>query len=282
MGMSLELIDGRIWANTSGSNAGNHGAIILEDEILLVDAGMFHTVSLEIRDFLENKFELPIRKLLLTHYHRDHVFGAQAFGNAEMISSIPTRRGCLQNLETHWKMDNILEEAEKIKDDRPLYYECVQDLKIKVPDVGFTGSAIFGKNDEIVFRHVGGHTAGSSIVIVEPEHIIYVGDLIFNGTFPYAGDPSCNPDDWISALEEIHKDDYLSVIPGHGAVCGNDEISEHIELLRELRSKIIQGISDGLTPTEFIEKGLVPDYHIAGAEGRVQSSVEKWFDFYRK
>ncbi len=279
--MAFEKVAGRIYADTTGANGGNHGVVVLNDEIIAVDAGMYHPRTSAMKRKLDEEFNLPIRKVLYTHYHSDHVFGAQAFDPSEKISSIPMRDICIKRMEDEWRREAILEYASEMKDSRPELWDAAQDLEIRLPDTAFKGDAIFGQNDDIVFRWVGGHTAGSSIVIVEPEHAVFTGDLIFHESFPYAGDPTCDPEDWITALKDLHATNYDEVIPGHGALCGTDGIKQQLDFLLEFRDAIKKGLSDGKSAEDFIKEGCVPDYYLDGAEWRIESSVAKWFEYYR-
>ena len=103
-----ELVDG-IFATDDGSNGGNHGAMILDNEIIMIDSGMIHPKSAITKNTLESKTGLPIRKLIFTHSHSDHVFGAQAFEPIEQICSGPMYRRCKANLESEWKHENIIQ-----------------------------------------------------------------------------------------------------------------------------------------------------------------------------
>ncbi|UCE10666.1 MAG: MBL fold metallo-hydrolase, partial [Candidatus Thorarchaeota archaeon] len=254
--MSLEQASGRVWADTSGLNGGNYGAIILSEEIIMVDSGMYHQVSKKTHEFMSDMFEPTVSKLVFTHSHRDHLFGAQAFREAARLSSQAMLEICLQNLKDQWDREKMLEEAKEIKESRPLYWEALQDLEILLPESTFTEPLELGEG--VTVKHVGGHTRGSSVVVVEPEHILFSGDLIFNKAFPYAGDPSCNPDRWIEVLEELLADQYNQIVPGHGKLCDDEAIEEHLDLLKTLRINVKESLVENLTVEEFIDRGLVP------------------------
>ena len=254
--MALKRIAERVYADTSGDNAGHYGAVVLGDEIVLVDSGLMHTKSLDVRKQLEQDHGLPINRMLLTHYHGDHIFGAQAFEPLTIISSPETKDICVENLKGRWRKETLLHDYSQVRNERPELWEALQDLKILVPSETFKNETTLGPKDDITMIHMGGHTAGSSIVVVEPEHVVFVGDLIFNRTFPYAGDPTCNPDKWIEALEEIVRRDFAEVIPGHGPLCEGSDVEDHLEFLRALRTSVKEALKDGVSEHEFIERAL--------------------------
>ncbi|MFW9967486.1 MAG: MBL fold metallo-hydrolase [Candidatus Thorarchaeota archaeon] len=276
--MALEKVTERVYADVTGENGGNFGAIVLDHEIIMVDSGMMHLKSAAAKDFLTSEFGLPITKILLTHHHSDHVFGAQAFEPMSFISSAKTRAICVDALDSRWSDGELKAWADEAKETRPELWESFQSLRVIIPDVAFDEELRFG--DDVVFRHIGGHTTGSSIVIVEPEHVLFIGDLLFNKSFPYAGDGSCNPDRWISGLEQIVADEYEIVIPGHGPLCGSVGITEQIEFLKKFRDLIKEALDEGLTSEQFIDENRMPDYYLEGAEHRVRISVQHWFSHY--
>ncbi|MFX1416922.1 MAG: MBL fold metallo-hydrolase [Promethearchaeota archaeon] len=280
--MALRRIAERVYADTSGDNAGHFGAIVLSDEIVLVDSGLMHTKSLYVRKQLEQEHGLSIKRMLLTHYHGDHIFGAQAFEPLTIISSPPTKDICEENLKGRWRRETLLHDYSQVRNERPDLWEAIQDLRILIPSETFKNEITLGPKDDITMTHMGGHTAGSSIVAVEPEHVVFVGDLIFNRTFPYAGDPTCNPDKWIEALEEIVRRDYVEVIPGHGPMCEGSDVEDHLEFLTALRTSVKDALKDGVSEHEFMERELDPDPTIDGRGDRLLSALTHWYSFYGK
>ncbi len=279
--MTLQKVSDRIYADTDGKNGGNLGAVILDDEVVMVDSGMVHNLSRKMHQYVDDTFGLPILKLVITHSHSDHVFGAQAFDPISIIGSANMRKICESNLSGQWKLDAIREYMKPVKDERPELWTSLDDLEIRLPDIVFDNRLILGRKQELTVQLVGGHTIGSSIVVIEPEHIAFVGDLIFNGSFPYAGDPTCDPDQWIIGLECIEAAEYEQIIPGHGSVCGQDEIARHLDFLSTLKERVKHALVEGLTPKKFLEKDLLPDHYAEGADRRGSSAVEHWFDFYK-
>ena len=278
--MTLQKIGDRILADVDGNNGGNFGAIVLDDQIVMIDSGMYHTVSSEIRRDLLEEYNLPITKLIFTHSHADHVFGAQAFEPISKIASLETFNRCKSNLKGDWTISAIRERAEGLKDERPEFWKSAQDIRICLPDVVFNDQLGLGSEQEVIIKKVGGHTSGTSIVIVEPEHVIFIGDLIFHEIFPYAGDPSCNPDEWISVLDEIIKEDYKYVIPGHGVLCDTKGVQDHLTLLQKIRDEVKSALSKGMNPQEFLDSGLLPGSDWEGFDHRSESTTQHWFAFY--
>jgi len=278
--MTLRKLVNGLFVDTDGTNGGNHGAVVLEDEVIMIDSGMIHPKSRVEKEFLEKETGLPILKLIFTHSHSDHVFGAQAFEPVSLIASLPMRKRCEENLENDWVLETLKKNYFPMKDDRPELWEAIQDLSIRLPDIVFKTHLFLGNNEEISVKLLGGHTAGSSTIISHPHNAIFIGDLIFNGQFPYGGDPTCDPDRWIMALEEVRTLGLETIIPGHGSVCGLNELEVYIGALMDLRANVEDATSSGMTVSDFIKEGLIPQDIADGAERFAERTLNHWFQFY--
>lgn len=274
-----KLHDG-MYVDTDETNGGNHGAIVLDNEVLMIDSGMIHTKSRTSRSYLETETGLSIKKLIFTHSHGDHVYGAQAFEPVLLISSEPMYKRCKVNLATEWKRDVILDRYSSAKEDRPELWEALQTLSIRVPDVVFDNMISIGDEKQVTAKLMGGHTSGSSIIISHECNTVFVGDLIFSGQFPYGGDYTCDPDRWIQALEEIHAAEYETIIPGHGPICNQNELEEYVEALSELKQSVKDAIKTGLSLESFINRQFIPTTLRSGFERFGEVTVKHWFDFY--
>lgn len=278
--MALRKLFDSIYVDTDGTNGGNHGAIAMDDEVLMIDAGMVHRKSRETRDFLESKTGLPIKKLIFTHSHSDHVFGAQAFEPVLLISSEPMYKRCRINLEHEWKSNVILERYFSVREERPDLWESLQTLLVRLPDITFDDSISIGDHKQVTAKLMGGHTSGSSIVIFEDCDVVFVGDLIFSGQFPYGGDNTCDPDRWILALEEIHAFGYKTIIPGHGPICNHHDLEKYTEALSELRQNVKDAVKIGLSVQSFIDREMIPGALKDGFDRFGPVTIEHWFNFY--
>jgi glyoxylase-like metal-dependent hydrolase (beta-lactamase superfamily II) len=243
---------------------------------------MAHTLTRVDYLSLKEEYQMPITSVVYTHSHGDHVLGGQAIESAKFYSSVPTDQRCRENLNSTWKRDVIINQYSPVKDERPHVWESLQDLSVKLPDVTFDDEMRIGSKKEILLKHVGGHTSGSSFVIDTTRNVIFVGDLIFNGQFPYAGDPSCNPEDWIDALQEVANSKHDYIVPGHGKICTQADVEHYIAMLQEFRTNIKTAVNDDLTPEEFINGDMYPKGWTEGIDRWGEVSVRHWFEFYER
>ena len=206
---------------------------------------------------------------------------AAGFEPVNIIASVPMQERCEKNLETEWKRASLLKRYSESKEERPELWNAVKTLSIRVPKITFRDKISLGKNNEITVKLLGGHTSGSSIVIAHPQKAIFVGDLIFSGQFPYGGDQTCNPDDWIEALEEVSNIGYETIIPGHGPVCGINELEEYTHALRDLRDVVKNAILFGTSKEQIVDQGQIPKPLQSSFERFGNVTLDHWLNFYR-
>ena len=149
-----------------------------------------------------------------------------------------------------------------------------------MPDLSFDDEISFGSNKQVIAKVLGGHTSGSAIVMCHDLNAVFVGDLIFGGQFPYGGDPTCNPDQWIRSLKEVSSKQYETIIPGHGPVCGQQDLDEYIEALDELKQNIKDALETGISIESFIDHERVPMALKKGFERFGVVTLEHWFNYY--
>jgi glyoxylase-like metal-dependent hydrolase (beta-lactamase superfamily II) len=126
-----------------------------------------------------------------------------------------------------------------------------------------------------------GHTDCSAIIHIPDEKIIFAGDLLFAKTFPWAGDPTADPNQWIESFQKILKMDIDTIIPGHGPISGKEEIRIQLEWFKKTLDEMKQLISEGVTREEIITyEGYKEFYESTG--DRRERSLSHWYDVLKR
>ncbi|MHA2393960.1 MAG: MBL fold metallo-hydrolase [Promethearchaeota archaeon] len=267
----LESITPHTVANTTGEGRGNAGGLALRNFCIAIDSTMYVKTGEILRNTLENKFNLPVKFLVITHYHGDHIFGIKSFKDVCVLSSELTSKIML-NEETKSRYQVFIKDLAK---EGPIG----EDIEYIVPTLLFTDKIIIQDEDlHIEIFHTGGHTAGSSFISFPYEKVVFTGDLIFEDTFPYAGDPSCNPELLIKALQKMYDLNSDIYIPGHGPILkGADSLKRHIKFYEDLKNIIKDAISENLDSAKI----SVPDTFGEPDENRRNMTVNTWLNFYK-
>jgi cyclase len=215
-----ELADGvYAWIQAvGGTGVSNAGVIVDDDGITVVDTLM---VRSQWEPFAAAVAELdrPVKRVLLTHAHIDHVGGTQAFRNAMVLGSPATSALLDQPMPVEAYKHYMAAFAEEFDDlaelgTRPVSH-IVQDAAQLTPRI-----EVFPAS---------GHTAGDVMALVADCDVLFAGDLCFFGVTPLAfqGDPAT----WADVLDAV-ADLADVIVPGHGPVGGPDDVREIQAYLR--------------------------------------------------
>ncbi len=157
--------------------------------------------------------------------------------------------------------------------------EWVDEVEFILPSLLFQERLdVLDPQTSVEFHHSGGHTSCSVFAYLPQEKVLFAGDLIFAGRFPYAGDPTGDPEHWLTALRVWSNYDIEYVIPGHGALGDSGLIREQLDFLEALKTNTLSAITAGKTPGEIDIPAPFSgeDKH----EGHVKSTLERWFNYY--
>jgi len=267
----LESITPLTVANTTGEGRGNAGGLSLRNFCIAIDSTMYVKTGELLRKNMESQFGVPVKYLALTHYHGDHIFGLKVFKDVCILSSEMTSKIML-NDETQSRYQVFIK---NLANEGPIG----EGIEYIIPTLLFTDKLIIQDDDlHIEIHHTGGHTSGSSFISFPHENVVFAGDLIFENTFPYAGDPTCDPELLISALKNMQDINADIYIPGHGPVMkGASSLDRHIDFYNDFRNTIKDAIKDDI-PTEKIN---IPDTFGEPDEGRKNMTVNHWLNFYK-
>ncbi|MBN1814285.1 MAG: MBL fold metallo-hydrolase [Anaerolineae bacterium] len=272
----LEQVSGRTTAIIDqGGLHSNAGAVALDSFIVAIDPTMIPAAARAFRQKLERQFSLPVKFLLVTHYHADHVFGVAPFKDTCVIGSIELTANILKRKDADWSP----EARERWKQSNPEDADLLDGVEILIPTLGFRDRLEIRDGDQVVeLCHTGGHTDCSAYVYVPHERVLFAGDLMFAKGFPYAGDPTCDPDRWMGAFRELLSLDFVKLVPGHGPVVGRDEVEKHLAFFEALRDATQEAIGAGEGP-DAIE---VPEFYGLGEQDAWvrKATLEHWYAFY--
>jgi len=190
------------------------GIIVGTNWAVAIDTLSSPKETLEIRDFVEQEFQVPVRYVINTHYHADHSWGNCFFPGALVIS----HSLCREYLQTQGIPS--LEEARK-------HDNAFQKSKIVLPHVTFSEGELMLKVDKKQLRMITlpGHSSDGIGVLVEQDRVLFAGDIFM--PIPYLGDG--NIEEMIASFKKIQGMSLENVVQGHGEVILRGEVNSRAD-----------------------------------------------------
>lgn len=218
------------------------GAIICPSWAVVVDTLALPEETLEIRDFIEQEIQVPVRYVIDTHYHADHSWGNCLFPGSMVIA----HSLCREWLDTRGR--ESLEAARR----QSIAY---RQIKIVLPHLTFSEGTLglrVGKKT-LALVPLPGHSADNVGVLVEEDRVLFAGDVFM--PLPYIVDG--NVDDMIASLKKIGKMGLENVIQGHGDIVLRGEVEgairDNLNYLSAIR-KSVRKASRRKYPMDLLEE----------------------------
>ncbi len=213
---------------------GNLGVSIGDDAVFVID-DQYAPMTPKITAAIKALTDKPVQFVLNTHWHGDHTGGNENFGKAGSL--IVAHENVRKRLST----DQFIQLFKMTVPASP---------KAALPVVTFTSDLTFHLNgDEIFVFHVPkAHTDGDAIVIFRNSNVIHMGDLFFNGWYPFIDTSSGGtPDGVIAAVDRALAlaDDKTRIIPGHGPVCGKADLKAYRDMLATVNGRVKAMMKEG-------------------------------------
>jgi cyclase len=233
--MGIEPITKNVYANVEWDGS-NVACIDTTEGVVLVDTPMLPKDIAQWKQFVLGLNPKGIKYIVATHTHFDHIMGCNQLGGAVIMhqtgrASLFGEDATLRESMAGMGPNRTDEEVEFILSEPLVPSEITMNERLTL-NLGET---------TLELHHVGGHSVDSLMVYAVEDRILMPGDNITSGRHPYKGRACFS--DWIRALEYMDTFRVDTVIPGHGEVCGKDEIQRFIDYLRglwNLTSKLVK------------------------------------------
>ena len=228
---------------------GNIGVLVGEDGALLIDS-MFAELEQKIKTAISELSDRPVRYLLNTNWHYDHVRGNVSFAKdgATILAHEKTRER-MATEQYHPFFDMKL----------PAYPPA------SLPAITFTDSATLHFNGEEVraFHIEAAHSDSDLAFFFRKANVLHTGDLYFCAGYPFIDyNHGGGVNGMIAAAGKLIGmiDEDTKVIPGHGPLSNREGLVEYQQMLMTVRDRVAQQIKEGKTLEEITASKPTSDF----------------------
>jgi cyclase len=268
-------------AKNGGHAISNAGIIDLGDETLIFDAFMTVQAAEDLKKAAQELTGHPVKYVVNSHYHNDHIGGNQVFDGATIISTYRTRDliaeyqpGEIEDgktnaaaiLQTYKDKDvskmsgHALDEHNMWKGYFEAYVISGDVLKLTLPNLTMDDELnIYGSKHHVQLISYGeGHTESDLFLYLPDEQIAFMGDLLFIKNQPWIGDGDVEK--WKAYLTKISMLGLITLVPGHGPVGTTNDIDTMEAYFQNVEETARQYHSKGISPAELESIASPPPY----------------------
>jgi cyclase len=226
---------------------GNIAASVGEDGVVLVD-DQSAPLAEKIQAALKGITDKPVRFVINTHYHGDHIGGNKYFQKQAPIIAHDNVR---KRLETGGTTGN----------GGSLHFEAKPQPQDALPIITFDHEiTVHLKGEDIRALHFpSGHTDGDSIVFFPKSNVVHMGDE-FVTHFPFIDvEAGGSLNGMIDAVEKVvaQLPPDVKVIPGHGPLSSLDDLRAYLKMLQETRDATENALKEGKTLDQMKQAKLL-------------------------
>lgn len=219
----------------------NAGFVVTKEGVVVFDALGTPSLANLLLSKIRSVTDKPILKVIVSHYHADHIYGLQVF--KEQGAQIIAPKGALEYLGSSAAEERLEERRFSLEPwVNEMTYLVTPDIIIEKP---------------MTFEHGGmrftldvlgaAHSDGDLTLYIEPERILFSGDIIFEGRVPYLGD--ANTKTWLETLVKMEVGKLRALIPGHGPAARNPNQAiratrHYLATIRKVMSKAVENMDD--------------------------------------
>ena len=235
---------------------GNMGVSIGDDAVFLVD-DQFAPLTPKIEAAIAKLTAKPVRFVLNTHWHFDHTGGNESFGSAgalivahESVRKRMSAEGFIEFLGMKFRAEP----------------------RQALPVVTFTRDVTFHINGEEVYvvHLANAHTDGDAIVHFRKSDVVHMGDIFFNGRYPFIDTSSGGTvEGVIAAADRVlqFSSERTRIIPGHGPLARRADLQAYRDMLAKVSGRVGEQVRAGRSLEEVQAAKPTADFDAVWGKG---------------
>jgi glyoxylase-like metal-dependent hydrolase (beta-lactamase superfamily II) len=202
---------------------------VITDEGVVVTDPIDADAALWLTAEIAKMTSQPVTQLVYSHSHGDHASGGLAY---DEIATVIVHA-------------NAPEEIDGVE-----------------PTLRFSEAMQFTQgNKTIELTYLGpGHGEDMIAMVIRPENVAFVVDVVSSKRLFYRDFPNANIDDWINQVRKVQSLEFDVLVGGHGPVGVKSDVDDALAYLEELRAAVLKGLKAGKSVDELSDSIKMAKY----------------------
>ena len=250
----------------SAANRGfmsNAGFVVTGDGVVAFDALGTPALGRAMITAIGKVTKAPIRRVIVSHYHADHIYGLQEF------RGVGAQIWAHRNAEIYLASDLAVSRLAQRRAELSSWIDA--NTRVVPPDFWLDGDTAFrlgGLTFQLMYSG-GAHSPEDTLMYVVEDRVLFAGDLIFAGRIPFVG--TSDSRGWLKAMGRMISVKPAIVIPGHGSASTDVErdlvmTRDYLVYLRETMgraAKEFQPFEEAYAQTDWSRFAALPAFAAA-------------------
>ena len=209
--------------------------MIGDDGVAVIDTFWSQDAARQLLADIQARTKLPVKFVINTHYHLDHVAGNGVFAAAgAIVVAQENVRGWIREENLHLLGAFLTPELKALTE------AVVAPMVVYETDMN-----LYLGTRRIQVRSLPGHTGGDSVVFIPDAKVVFAGDLVWRNMLPNLIDASTKP--WIETLDSLVADSApdSAFVPGHGELGKASDVAAFRDYLAALRTLVEEARARG-------------------------------------
>ena len=216
-------------------NRAHYSVFLVTPEGILVTDPINADAAKWLKAELADRFPgVPVRYLVYSHSHADHISGGEVFADTATV----------------------------VSHERAKQHIVAEQVPTAIPQVTFTDRKTLelgGRQVELIY--LGPSHSDNLIAMRFPaERTVFAVDIVAVKRLPYQDFPDADLNGLIAGLKTIEALDFDTLAPGHGALGGKTDVTDHRRYLETLRDRVKAGMADGKSVDELKQTVTMSEY----------------------
>jgi glyoxylase-like metal-dependent hydrolase (beta-lactamase superfamily II) len=173
---------------------------------------------------LKQRFNQPVRYLVYSHDHRDHIAGGQVFADTAIVVAHENAKTAIVNEKRPTAAPNLT-----------FNERMVVELGGTVVELIYTGR---------------NHSDNSIVMHFPKERVLFAVDFIPVNAVAFRDFPDAYMPDWIDSLKRVEAMDFDVLAPGHGPLGKKEDVRKFRDYLEDLRGQVTRLAREGKSVEE--------------------------------
>lgn len=214
---SIRHIKGQLYQFSNGTHQAMF--VVTDDGIALTDP-LSYPVASWLKKELQQRFNKPVRYVIYSHSHPDHVYGGQVFDEPGVTF-----------IAHEWARDDLL----------------ASRANTRIPNLVFNDEmSLYLGDTRIDLRYHGPNNGKGSISINFPQQrVLHVVDWVVLGRMPYKTLPGYDIRGMINSTRDVLQMDFDLLVGGHAKAGDKDDVRFYLSYLEQLYQAVLQGMREG-------------------------------------